>query len=143
MKILKKILTIVLVLLLIGYAAIYVFIASKGKDLLVVKLSEIIGKRVAVGSLQFGLMQIFFVLAALIVVINVVLTYAQVDTFAVTAQKTSDAFSSVISMMVSAFDNLFGAIQFEGFYIVLAVTSLLILFLIDRFVLQPRFKTSS
>jgi len=97
----------------------------------------------AVGSLQFGLMHIFFGLAAIIVLINVVPNYAHVDTFVATANATWDAFKNLIPPISNISKSLMSKIQFDGINIVLAAFGLLGLFLIDRFVLKPRFKAMS
>ncbi len=94
----------------------------------------------AIGSLQFGLMQIFITLAAAIVIINVVLTYVKVDTLAATAKTTSNAFKSLGPQLGVPFQNLLTKIHFDRFFIVLVIIGFVGLYLLDRFVLQPRFK---
>ncbi|MBN1561125.1 hypothetical protein JW998_12800, partial [candidate division KSB1 bacterium] len=96
----------------------------------------------AIGSLQFGLMQIFFTLAAAIAVINVVLAYVQVDTLTATAKTTSSAFKSLALELVSPFENVLAKTQLNGIFVLLVV-AFAGLFLLDRLVLQPRFRPSS
>ena len=96
----------------------------------------------AIGSLQFGLMQVFFSLAAIIAVINVVLIYVQVDTLESTAKTTVDSFRSFALQMGTPFQNLLAKIHFDGFFVLLIV-GFVGLFLLDRFVLQPKFRPSS
>jgi hypothetical protein len=97
----------------------------------------------AVGELQFGLMQVFFVLAAVIALSHVMVTYVNIENFAGTAQTTSKSFSALFGLLGAAMGNLFDNIQFDGSYIVFAVVGLIALFAIDRLVLQPHFKTGS
>ncbi len=96
----------------------------------------------AMGSLQFGLLQLFFVLATIIVAINVMLSYVQVNKFVQTAETTSASFREIFTIFASLFGNIYEKIQFDGFYIVLIFIGLLGLFALDRFILQPRFKTT-
>jgi anti-sigma factor RsiW len=97
----------------------------------------------AIGSVQFGLTQLFFALAAAIVVIYVVQYYVQVENFAATAQATSNSFQKIFSIIVSAFEGIANSVQFDGMYVVLAIIGLIGLFIFDRFILQPRFRPSS
>ena len=97
----------------------------------------------AVGSLQFGLTQIFLSLAAIIVVINVVLTYGQVDAFTGSAKTTYNALEGLIPELTTPLGEVFSKLHFGGFYVVLTVIGFLGLVLLDRFVLQPRFKQPS
>ncbi|MBN1482230.1 hypothetical protein EH223_08230 [candidate division KSB1 bacterium] len=96
----------------------------------------------AVGALQFGLLHIFFILAAVIAVSHVLLTYVNIENFAGTAQATSGAFETLVILVRSAFENLGDKIQFDGIYFILAFIGLLGLFVLDRLVLKPHFKTS-
>ena len=88
-------------------------------------------------------MQLFFALAAIIVVINVVFYYVQVDTLATTVESTTNAFRQILPMITSTLGGFISKIQFPGFNVVLAVIGLAGLFLLDRLVLQPRFRASS
>ena len=97
----------------------------------------------AVGALQFGLMQVFFVLAAIIAVSHVVVTYVNIEKFAGTAQATSKSFSALFGLLATTMDNFLSKVQFDGSYIIFAVVGLIALFILDRLVLQPRFRTSS
>ncbi|MBN1465177.1 zf-HC2 domain-containing protein [candidate division KSB1 bacterium] len=94
----------------------------------------------AIGSLQFGLLQIFFILAAAIAVINVVLTYVQVDTFTATAKTTADAFKDLAQQLGVPMQSALTKIHFNGFFIVILLVGFVGLYLLDRFLLQPRFK---
>ncbi len=98
--------------------------------------------KAAIGSLQFGLLQLFSALAAVIVLINVVLYYVQIDEFIDTAKMTSASFQQIFTVFISAFQGIFDKIQFDGLYIVIAVGGLIALFIVDRLILQPRFRTS-
>lgn len=98
--------------------------------------------KAAIGSLQFGLMQLFFLLAAVIVAINVVVYYVQVEQIVETAKAFSVSFQQIFSTFISAFQGIANKVQFDGIYIVLIIIGLLGLFAVDRFILQPRFRPS-
>lgn len=97
----------------------------------------------AVGALQFGLLNIFFVLAALIALSHVLLTYANIENVAKTAKVTTSAFKPLFTLIITAFENWGDKIQFDGLYLVPALIGLLGLFMLDRLVLRSRFKTSA
>ena len=97
----------------------------------------------AIGSIQFGLLQLFFALAAAIVVIYAVKYYIPADEFISIAQETSASFQNIINIVISAFEGAAEETQFDGIYFALAIIGLIGLFILDRLVLHTRFRTSS
>lgn len=96
-----------------------------------------------VGSLQFGLMQIFFTLAFIIIAINVLFYYVELDTLKSDVQNTVNATFGFIPKMLSVFQGLLGGITSHTRYALFAAIILLMLLVADRLVFQNKHKNAS
>ncbi len=97
----------------------------------------------AMGEVQFNLMQIFFAVAGLIVAINALLYFGETNVLVASAKESGQAVVSFIPRLGSIFAHWLESTQFEGSIWVFSALVLLVLFLIDRFVLQRKLSTSS
>jgi len=99
--------------------------------------------RQAMGTLQFGLLQLFFIVAGFIVTINVMLNYMEIEKLESTLETTGSALTQFVPPLVQYFSNMISGVHTQNLYIALIVVAITALLLFDRFVLKPRFRASS
>lgn len=99
-------------------------------------------RRQEIGDVQFGLTQVFFIVAGAIVVINALLYFGEWSAFAGIFQKTGRNLYAFVPLLVNSFRLPLQGVKMQGSFFALAVGIVILLFLLDRFVLQPRFRSS-
>lgn len=97
----------------------------------------------AMGEVQFNLLQLFFAVAGVILAINALLYFSETAVLVSTAKESAQAVFSFIPRLSSIFGPWLESIDFKGSLLVYGIVILLMLFLIDRFVLQRKLSTSS
>jgi hypothetical protein len=95
-----------------------------------------------IGEVQFGLTQVFFIVAGAIVAINALLYSGELNTYTRIVQKTGRNLYSFIPLLTDSFRRPLPGVNLQNSFIALAVGVVILLFLLDRFVLQPRFRSS-
>jgi anti-sigma factor RsiW len=114
-----------------------------------VKLSKSFTRKVVrragrreIGEVQFGLMQVFFVVAGVIAAINALFYFIEWKSFAKIMENAGGTLYAFVPVLANSFRAPMEGVNLQGSFIGLAVGVVILLFLLDRFVLQPRFRSS-
>jgi anti-sigma factor RsiW len=100
-------------------------------------------RRQEIGDVQFGLTQVFFVVAGAIVAINALFYFVEWKSFAGIVEKTGRSLYAFVPVLVNSLRLPLQGVKMPGGLFALAGGMVILLFLLDHFVLQPRFRSSS
>lgn len=95
-----------------------------------------------IGEVQLGLMHLFFIVAGAIVAINALFYFGDLNAYARIAQQTGKSLYEFVPVLANSFRQPMQDINLQIGFIGLAAGVVILLFLLDRFVLQPRFRSS-
>lgn len=108
------------------------------------RAARMVGRR-EIGEVQFGLTQLFFAIAAVIVAFNGLFYFYEWAALVKVFRETGKSMTAFLPSLVASLNPPVAAVDVPTNWAVLAgiVAVLLLLALFDRLVLQPRFRSSS